>query len=61
MGVSKPLLSVRRIVEAGNKVEFGPEGAYIEDLQSGERIALQSVGGMYVLKAWARNAEDAGF
>ena len=61
-GVNKPLLSVRKIVEAGNRVVFGPRGAHIEDCSTGETLELQSVGGMYVLKIWVKNHElDAVF
>ena len=51
------MLSVRKIVEAGNRVIFGPRGAHIEDCATGETLELQSVGGMYVLKIWVKNHE----
>ena len=48
--VSKTLLSVRSILQAGNKVVFDSEGSYIEDKGSGERGWLKEEGGMYILK-----------
>ena len=44
--VKKPLISVRRIVEKGNLVSFGPkpEDNFIENRTSGDRIALKPNG-----------------
>ena len=55
--VNKPLLSVRKVVQAGNRVIFEPEGGYIEDVASGERLNMKLQGGMYVLKMWARKPD----
>ena len=53
--VNKALLSVKRAVEAGNKVVFGSdEGSYIESRTAGERMWLEDRGGMYVLSLWVR-------
>ena len=52
--VNKALVSVKRIVQAGNRVVFEPEGSYIEDLQTGEHMTLREDGGMYMLKMWAK-------
>ena len=55
--VNKALLSVKRVVEAGNRVVFddGEGGSYIEDKWTGERMMLKEVGGMYMLKPWVKN------
>ena len=53
--VNKALLSVRKIVAAGNKVIFEHEGAYIED-PAGRKIWLQEKQGMYMLKLWVKKA-----
>ena len=54
--VNKALLSVSKMCRAGNKVVFGaPEGNYIEDLTTGERIWMIEEGGMYALKMWVRS------
>ena len=53
--VSKPLMSVSRLVRAGNTVVFGPEEAYIQDGTTGERLRLEENGGMFTLKMWVQN------
>ena len=50
--VNKPLLSVARLVKAGNTVVFSPEGSYVEDNGTQERLWLQESGGMFMLKLW---------
>ena len=53
--VNKALLSVSKIVKAGNRVVFGDgEGSYIEDKTTKERIWIEEEGGMYALKMWVR-------
>jgi hypothetical protein len=44
--VRKPLLAVRRLVEKGNEVRFGPgkEGNYIRNLSSGDKVLLRPNG-----------------
>ena len=54
--VNKPLLSVSKIVNAGNRVVFDGDGCYIEDLQSGERIWMRPQGGMYHIKMWVQRS-----
>jgi len=53
--VNKGLLSVAKVVKNGNRVVFEESGSYIEDCETGERMWLQEVGGMYMLKMWVRN------
>ena len=48
------MLSVRKVVSAGNKVVFD-DVSYIEDKDTGERILIEDQGGMYVLKMWVRD------
>ena len=52
--VNKALLSVKKIVQTGNRVVFDPEGSYIEDVNSGEKIPLTEQKGMYMLKLWVK-------
>ena len=60
--VNKPLLSVHRLVQAGNTVVFGPQGAFIRDAEGGD-IWLEEGGGMYHLRMWVptNEAARAGF
>ena len=49
--VRKPLLSVKRISDLGNRVVFGREANYIENEKTGKRLILHPKGrGSYVLK-----------
>ena len=50
--VNKPLLSVNRLVQAGNTVVFSPSGSYVEDGHTHERMWLRESGGMFMLKLW---------
>ena len=61
--VSKPLMSVHRLVEAGHTVVFSPSGSYIEDGRTYERMWLKAEGGMFTVKLWVqpKPQTDAGF
>ena len=59
--VNKPLLSVHKLVQAGNTVVFGPGGSYIQDQTTGEQIWLREAGGMYMAKMWVPTSAKAGF
>ena len=52
--VSKPLMSVKKMVEAGNTVVFGPEGNYVYDGSNGEVMEMESKNGLFMLKAWVK-------
>ena len=54
--VNKALLSVSRMVKAGNRVVFDPLGSYVQDVQTGECMNLREEGGMYMLKLWAKRS-----
>ena len=54
--VNKPLLSVSKMVAAGNRVVFDHDGSYVEDVNSGEVVWLTEQGGMYMLKVWAETS-----
>ena len=59
--VNKPLMSVSKLVQAGNTVVFSPGGAYIED-EAQQKIWLREQGGMYMAKMWVpTKPEQAGF
>ena len=52
--VNKLLLSVSKIVAAGNRVVFDESGSYIENIVSGEKVWMKSQGGMYMLKMFVK-------
>ena len=54
--VSKPLMSVKRLVESGHSVLFDPEGGRITDRKTGHQIWLHEVNGMYHLRLWVPSA-----
>ena len=51
---NQPLLSVRKVVAAGNRVVFDQEGSYIESRSDGSKIWLTDNQGMYTLKMWVK-------
>ena len=53
--VNKPLLSVRKVAAAGNRVVFDSEGSYIEDKATNERMWIKEEGGMYILQMWVKS------
>ena len=61
--VSKPLLSVRRLVESGHNVYFDHEGGRITNHKTGEQIWLHEVDGMYHLRLGVptKGAAASGF
>ena len=54
--VNKGLLSVRSVVEAGNRVAFDSTGSYIEDKKTHERMYMRDEAGMYMLRMYVRSA-----
>ena len=59
--VTKALLSVKKVVAAGNRVVFEEKGGYIEDCTTGERMWLEEADGMYVLKMWVNTGDKKSF
>ena len=60
--VSKPLLSVHRLVQAGHTVVFSPEASYIHDGSTNQVTWLRESGGMFMTKMWVpRKPESVGF
>ena len=52
--VNKALLSVHKMVAAGNRVVFDKEGSYIEHTGSKEKLWMTEQGGMYMLRLWVK-------
>ena len=62
--VNKGLLSVRRLVEKGNRVVFAAKeagGSYIQEAATGRKMHLAERRGMYMLKLWTKVESDTGF
>lgn len=56
--VNKALLSVKKVVKAGNRVVFDDEeGSYIEDKVTKERMWMKEEQGMYMLRLWVKKGE----
>ena len=59
--INKPLASVRRMCEAGNRVVFDEEGSYIENKATGRKTKVQKERGFYVLYVKVpKAAEETG-
>ena len=56
--VDRPLLSVAQMVQKGGKVVFSPQGSYVEHPKTGERLALEQKGGLFMLKMWIPREEN---
>ena len=48
------MLSVHRVVQAGNRVAFAASGSYVQDEQTSETMAIGKKGGMHMLKLWVK-------
>ena len=58
--VVRPLNSVKKICEKGNRVIFGSEGGVIQNLYTGEEIPFGVDGDIYTLDLWLPPAETGG-
>ena len=59
--VDDALLSVSKVVKAGNRVVFDDSGSYIENKQSGEVTPLVEQRGLYKLKVWVPKDQSCPF
>ena len=59
--VDDALLSVSKVVKAGNKVVFDESGSYIEHKSSGEVTPLIEQRGLYKLKMWVPKDQSYPF
>ena len=50
--VSRPLMSVSKVCEMGNRVVFGANGGYIMNLTTGAATQFVNKEGMYVFMMW---------
>ena len=59
--VDDALLSVSKVVRAGNKVVFDDDGINIEHNSTGDITPLSEVGGLYKLKMWVPKNQSYPF
>ena len=59
--VDDALLSVSKVVKAGNRVVFDESGSYIEHKESGEVIPLLEQRGLYKLNMWVPKDQSHPF
>ena len=59
--VKKALLSVAKIVQAGNRVVFEDNKNDIENAKSGKRIPIEQKNGSYVMKVWIPRDQKSPF
>lgn len=59
--VDDALLSVSKVVKAGNRVVFDEGGSYIEHKESGEVTPLIEQRGLYKLKMWVPKNQSHPF
>jgi len=55
--VNKALMSVAKILKAGNRVVFEEGNSYIEDVQTNERMYMKEQGGMFMVKLWVNKSQ----
>ena len=48
------LLSVAKMVAAGNRVVFDQNGSYVESTNTGDRTWLRERGGMFIMEVWVK-------
>ena len=56
--VTKPLLAVREMLKAGQKVVFDKGGSYAENKVIGKRQYFKDKAGSYILEMWLHNSEE---
>eukprot|EP00969_Alexandrium_andersonii_P000119 5376-Alexandrium_andersonii.AAC.2 len=59
--VKKPLASVRRICQAGNRVVFDEQGSYIEHKHTGMRTRIDQDDQGYAVALWLPRDEEQDF
>ena len=56
--VRRPLCSVAKLCDRGNRVVFGRGGGVIHNLSSGRMTPFRRRGNIYALDFWARQEDD---
>ena len=58
--VSRPLMSVGKVCEMGNRVLFGAGGGHILNIASGEATPFYKKDGVYIFTIWIPPVNEAG-
>ena len=58
--VSRPLMSVGKVCEMGNRVLFGAGGGYILNIATGNATPFYKRDGVYIFTMWIPPIEQAG-
>ena len=56
--ITKPLCSVRRMTQAGNRVVFDDTGSYVENKQTGEITTINETRGDYHMVVWVDHKRE---
>ena len=59
--VGRPLMSVSKVCEMGNRVVFGANGGFIADLETGAATPLTKKDGIYVFNMWIPLLSESPF
>ena len=59
--VSRPLMSVSKVCEMGNRVVFGANGGYILNLETGAATQFVKKDGIYVFNMWIPPLSESPF
>ena len=58
--VKRPLCSVAKLCDRGNRVTFGASGGVIQNLRTGQLTPFRRRGGIYTLELWVKQSEPRG-
>ena len=59
--VQRPLCSVAKLCDRGNRVTFGRNGGVIHNLRTSKLTPFHRQGGIYTLGLWVKQSEATGF
>ena len=59
--VSRPLMSVSKVCEMGNRVIFGAGGGYIMNIETGATTKFETKDGIYIFKLWIPPLSESPF
>ena len=59
--VNRPLTSVAKICDQGNRVVFGAQGGYILNVKTGKMTQFQRESGVYTLNLWLKAGGTSSF